>query len=260
MNIDDLRLIGKKLFKEIAGIRLSPDIRTPLEIGASGDRTFQVDRKAEEVIISGLEALNEPLTVISEEAGVLDIKGGGRKVIVDPIDGSKNAIAGIPFYCASIGVADGDTIGDTYLSYVINLISGDEFWAERGSGAFMNGQEVRTQEDDEFYLIAYEAPSPAKDIPRIVPLISKARKARCFGSTALDLAYLSCGSISVFITPSPSRSFDFAGGWLLVKEAGGVFTDTSGNDLSGTPLGLRRSTPLLAAGNKSLHTKALDLL
>jgi myo-inositol-1(or 4)-monophosphatase len=248
------------LLKEIAAMRLSPDMRTALEIGASGDRTYQVDRKAEEVIISGLEALNEPLTVISEEAGVMEIYGGGHRVIVDPIDGSKNAISGIPFYCASIGVADGDTIGDIYLSYIINLISGDEFSAKKGSGAFMNGQRIRSQVDDELNLIAYEAPSPAKDIPMIVPLISRARKARCFGSTALDLAYLACGAVSVFVTPSPSRSFDFAGGWLLVREAGGVFTDTRGDDISAAPLSVKRSTPLLAAGNHSLHRKALGIL
>ena len=62
------------------------------------------------------------------------------------------------------------------------------------------------------------------------------------------------------MTPSLSRSFDFAGGWLLVKEAGGVITDTSGDQIENKTLGLGKSSSLLAAGNLKLHRKALELL
>ncbi len=258
--MEDLRKIGRGLLRELSDIRNFPDIKISLGTGAGGDKTFPIDRKAEEIIISELEALKEPLTIISEEAGVIDINGGGRRVVIDPIDGSRNAVSGIPFYCTSIAAADGDRIGDIDLSYIINLINGDEFWAEKNAGAFLEGEKIRTQQDDEFYLVAYEAQTPGKDIVGITPLLSRARKTRCLGSTALDLAYLSIGAISVFISPSPSRSFDFAGGWLLVKEAGGIITDTEGNEVRDVNLGLRRSSPLLASGNIGLHQKALELL
>jgi len=91
---------------------------------------------------------------------------------------------------------------------------------------------------------------PGKDIPRIIPLLSKSHKTRCLGATALDLAYLACGSISVFVSPSLSRSFDFGGGWLLVKEAGGLFTDMDGNPIDDIEIGLKKSSPLLASGNR----------
>jgi myo-inositol-1(or 4)-monophosphatase len=93
-----------------------------------------------------------------------------------------------------------------------------------------------------------------------MPLLAQSRKTRCLGATALDLAYLSSGASSVFVTPSRSRSFDFAGGWLLVKEAGGIITDISGEDIEHVSLDLKKSTSLLAAGNRSLHKKALELL
>ena len=260
MKIYDLQSIGKKLLREIAAARTSQGSTTPLGIGAAGDKTFPVDRLAEEIIVSGLKALNEPLTIVSEEMGVLALNGGGTRVLIDPIDGSKNAVAGIPFYCTSIAVADGDTVGDVRLSYIINLSNGDEFTAETGSGAFLNYTQMRTQDDDIFSLVSYEAPVPGKDIPAIIPLLSHARKTRCMGATALDLAYLASGAASVFITPSLSRSFDFAAGWLLVKEAGGVITDASGGQIDTIVLDLKKSASLLAAGNQTLHGKALALL
>jgi myo-inositol-1(or 4)-monophosphatase len=198
--------------------------------------------------------------VISEEAGVVELKGGGRTVIVDPIDGSRNAISGIPFYCTSIAVASGQRIKDITLAYVINLATGDEFWAQRDKGAFLNAGAVSTQKDLVLYLVAYEAQNPGKDIPAVLPLLSRSRKTRCLGATALDLACLAAGAVSVFVTPAPSRSFDFAGGWLLVKEAGGVFTDLDGNPLDEVELGLKRASPLIASGNEGLHQEALRLL
>jgi myo-inositol-1(or 4)-monophosphatase len=260
MHIHDLQDIGAFLFKEISSLRHSSAMKTAEGIGAGGDKTHYIDRFAEEVIISRLEALNEPLTIISEEAGVMQIRGGGTTVLIDPIDGSRNAVAGIPFYATSIAVAEGMTIGDVHLAFVINLVNGDQFWAGRGQKGFFHGIPMESQQTDDFSLIAYEATVPSKDLPIISPLLSHARKARCLGATALDLSYLACGAISVFTTPSPSRSFDFGAGYLLVKESGGVVTDIHGDSLQHVELGLKKSSSLLAAGNPRLHTKALSLL
>lgn len=260
MKIDDLRQIGVRLMKEVPGLKRSPDLRRSLGTGAAGDKTFPIDRRAEEIIIAGLQSCGEPCTAISEEAGFVDIRGGGLRVVIDPVDGSKNAIAGIPFFCTSIAVASGDAMDSIFLSYIINLLTGDEFWAEKSSGAFMNGSRLTTQEDDLLQLVSYEAQVPSRDLHHIIPLLSGARKTRCFGSTALDLAYLASGAVSVFVCPAPSRSFDFAAGWLLAKEAGGIVTDTGGKELQDVPLGLKRATPLLASGNTALHQKALGLL
>ncbi|MBA3060317.1 MAG: inositol monophosphatase, partial [Nitrospirae bacterium] len=99
-----------------------------------------------------------------------------------------------------------------------------------------------------------------RDIQGIMPLLSKSRKTRCLGATALDLAYLACGSISIFANPSLSRSFDFGGGWLLVREAGGIFTDIKGNPIEAAEISLKKNASLLASGNKELHKEALRLL
>jgi len=260
MDIRILQNIREKLLRRMSEARMKPFSQKALGVGAAGDKTFPIDKIAEDIIISELESSRLPLSLISEEYGLKELSGGGRRVLIDPIDGSKNAIAGIPFYCTSLAIAEGDTIGSISIAYVVNLINGDEFLAEKGKGAFLNKERISTQKDDEFSLIAYEAQVPGRDIPRIIPLLSKAHKTRCLGATALDLAYLSRGAVSVFVNSSLSRSFDFAGGWLLIKEAGGVFTNTKGGSLEGIDLGLEKSTPLLASGNQRLHDKALALL
>jgi myo-inositol-1(or 4)-monophosphatase len=244
----------------LSGVQPGFVTQKALGVGAGGDKTFPIDKVAEDIIISELESSGLPLSIISEEYGLKELNGGGKKVLIDPIDGSKNAISGIPFYCTSIAIAEGDTIGSISTAYVVNLINGDEFHAEKNKGAFLNGERIATQKDGEFYLVAYEAQTPGNDISRILPLLSKSRKTRCLGATALDLAYVACGAISVFVSPSLSRSLDFAGGWLLVREAGGVATDLEGNSLDDIEMGLKRSAPLLVSGNMNLHDKALRIL
>lgn len=260
MDLAIFQNIREKLLSTLAQKTFFPHSQEALGVGAAGDRTFPIDEMAEEIIISVFEHSGLPLSLVSEEYGLKELRGGGRKVLIDPIDGSKNAISGIPFYCTSIAVAEGDTIGSVYSAYVLNLITGDEFHAEKGRGAFLNSVRISSQKDEKFSLVAYEAQTPGKDIPRIVPLLSQSRKTRCLGATALDLAYLACGAVSVFISPSPSRSFDFAGGWLLAREAGGVFTDMNGHSIEDIAIGLGKATPLLASGNPGLHALALRLL
>ncbi len=261
MNINDLHHIGTSLLQKIASVRNTSIIKAEEGRGAGGDKTHGIDRIAEEVILTELEALQEPLTLVSEEAGIIHLRGGGGiTVVVDPIDGSRNAVAGIPLFCTSIAVADGETIGSVYLGYVINLVNGDRFWAERGRHSFFQGVRMQSQQSGDVSLVAYEAPVPSQDLPMISSLLSEATRVRCLGAMALDLCYLAVGAISIFTTPSPSRSFDFAAGCLMATEAGGVVTDVQGNSIQSVSLGLHKSTTLLAAGNRELHDKALALL
>jgi myo-inositol-1(or 4)-monophosphatase len=257
-----LRKTGETLSRELSGVRHTAEV---LSRGAGGDKTHPVDRRAEEIILSALESWGEPLTVISEEAGVVELKGGGKTVVVDPVDGSRNAVSGIPFYCSSIAVAEGERLEDVVLSYVINLANREEFWADvrkasEERGAFGSGRPLFTQKDDVPRVALFEAQTPARDIPRMTALLSAFRRTRCLGAVALDMTYLAAGSATLFVNPAPSRSFDFAGGWLMVREAGGIVTDLEGEDVGKLMLGLKRETPFLASCNEAVHKRALALL
>lgn len=260
MDISDLKKIGCLLQKQLSPCLHELRGGEPLGRGAAGDMTHQIDRRAEDIVIEELERLGIPLTLVSEECGIREFSGGGPMLLVDPIDGSRNAVSGIPLFSTSIALIDGDTIGRVSAGYVINLMNGDQFWAQKGGGSFLNGRLLRTQEDDTLRVIAYEAQSPGRDIARIMPLASRFTRARCFGSTALDMAFLAQGALSVFVVPSASRSFDFAAGWLLVHEAGGIVTDLGGRGLDDIPVSLGRSSSILASANDRIHRRALDLL
>ncbi len=260
MNINDLKIIGKRLRKEISPLAGKLSENVPIGKGASGDMTYPIDKKAEDIIFEEIEKLEKPVTLVSEEYGIKELKGGGAKLLIDPVDGSKNAIFGVPCFSTSIALVEGESIKDISIGYIINLANGDEFWAEKGKGSLLNGEPVKTQRDEGFNVIAYEAQAPKNDIPKIIPLLALFRRTRCLGSIAIDMALLACGAVSVFITPTPSRSFDFAAGYLLIKEAGGVITDLSGNVIEDSAVGMAKTSPLLASGNEKLHFKALEAL
>ncbi len=257
------REIGVTMRKELPSIIGIEGGLIPLGRGAGGDKTFPVDKWAEDIVITALERVyvsGESFTLISEEMGVKKFGEGRKIVLVDPIDGSNNAKSGIPFFSVSLALLDGGTLADLSAGYVINLAVGDEFWATKSGGAFKNNKKIRTSSNDEFIIMAFEASSPKAHLPRIMPLLLSASRARAFGSIALDLAYLASGALNILAVANPSRTFDYAAGMLILQEAGGVITDIDGNSLDAVAAGIERTVPLLACANRNLHDRALSLL
>jgi myo-inositol-1(or 4)-monophosphatase len=255
--------IGKKMREGLSEILAREGGKVPLGKGAGGDKTFPVDKWAEDIIITALEKAHqdgETFTLISEELGIRKFGEGKKIVLVDPIDGSNNAKSGIPFFSTSLALLNGETLSTLTVGYVINLAVGDEFWAIRAEGAYKNGKRIRTSATEGIIIVAYEASSPKTDLPQIMPLLGQAKRTRCFGSTALDLAYLASGAISVFATATASRAFDYAAGMLILEEADGVITDLTGISLDHVVVGLGRTVPLLASANERLHVMALNTL
>jgi len=261
--LDIFRQIGKQMCDGISATLKKEGGTVSVGRGAGGDKTFPVDKWAEDIIISALESAHregETFTLISEELGVRKFGQGNKIVLVDPIDGSNNAKSGIPFFSTSLALLNSDTLDTLSVGYVINLAAGDEFWALRGKGAFKNGVRITTSLVEGIAIVAYEASSPQSDLPRLLPLLAQAKRTRCFGSTALDLSYLASGAMSVFVTATASRAFDYAAGMLILVEAGGVITDLTGATLDHVVVGLDRTAPLLASKNKATHVLALNTL
>ena len=123
--------------------------------GEGGDETTAVDAAAEKVILERLSAI-EGTTIVSEEVGV--IGDGPLRIVVDPIDGSLNAKRGIPFFSVSIAVAEGETMDDVTFGYVYDFGTGEEWVAEQGKGALLNGADlgpIRPKEEIE--ILSFEA-------------------------------------------------------------------------------------------------------
>ena len=97
--------IGKKMREGLSVIINKEGGTVPLGKGAGGDKTFPVDKWAEDIIIAALaraQREGEAFTLISEELGVRKFGEGKKIVLVDPIDGSNNAKSGIPFFSTSL--------------------------------------------------------------------------------------------------------------------------------------------------------------
>jgi len=152
------------------------------------------------------------------------------------------------------------TLGDVDTACIVNLVNGDVFSSVKGQGAYLGEEQIHTQQDDALRAVSYETRTPSHDIPIALPLLRMARRTRCLGAVALELAYLASGSFSAFVAPSPSRSFDFAAGWLIVHEAGGVVTGMKGEDLSTVELSLAGRAALASSANKSVHQRVLEVL
>ncbi|HUL00393.1 MAG TPA: inositol monophosphatase family protein [Nitrospirota bacterium] len=255
--------IGSQMHDELPKILSIASSNVPLGRGAGGDKTYPIDKWAEDIIISALEKIydkGESFTVISEELGVRAFGEGENIVLIDPIDGSNNAKSGFPSFSTSLALLNGNKMSDLTVAYVMNLATEDTFWAARGAGAYKSGVQIKTSPTETLTIAAFEASTPSRDLPPIMPILNTAKRVRCLGSTALDLAYLASSAISVFITAMPSRTFDYAAGMLIVQEAGGIITDLTGKTLDHVLVGLDRTVPLLASANRKLHTSVLKIL
>jgi myo-inositol-1(or 4)-monophosphatase len=193
-----------------------------LRVGEGGDDTTAIDAAAEEAVLTRLRALGEPMTVVSEEIGEVELHGpGGPRVVVDPIDGSLNAKRGIPFFSLSLAVADGPSMQDVTFGYVYDFGTGEEWTAVRGAGAFLDGGRLgAVQPKDEIEILSFEATTTAFVVDKAAAMTGIAHRLRIMGSLAISLCHLAAGRVDGVCSLKPARSVDIAAGQLLVRECG----------------------------------------
>ncbi|MDQ3721053.1 MAG: hypothetical protein M3350_09785 [Actinomycetota bacterium] len=245
---DWLELCRRLAADAAAAIERHPDRSEEIGRGAGGDITLAIDRAAEDAVFAGLEGLDSGLTVISEERGEVDLNGGGsRRVVIDPIDGSRNARRDLPLYALSLAVAEGPAMSDVSFAYVHDFGRAEHWWAHRGGGAFLEGEPLQTAGGDELDLLGLEHTHPTEVAGAASGFASAGpERLRALGSVAMSLCYVAAGSLDAMLTLSETRSVDVAAGQLLVREAGGSVAFPEAGDL-GASLGLDMRSRVLAA-------------
>ena len=193
--------------------------------GKGGDDTTAIDAAAEEAVVRRLEALHRTgveFVLVSEELGERTFGGNpDMRVVVDPIDGSVNAKRGIPFFSVSIAVATGPSMGDVVFGYVHDFGSGEEWLAERGKGAQLDGRSLEgLGPKEEIELLAFEATLTDYVAVKSGAFLDLAPRIRIMGSLALSLCHLAAGRIDAVVSLKPIRSVDIAAGQLLLREQG----------------------------------------
>jgi myo-inositol-1(or 4)-monophosphatase len=260
------RAIAAEIRATIPPLAGTPAAREEVGLGAGGDRTIYLDRLAEDIVVRHLELAYRSglrFRLISEELGERDF-GGDTLVLADPLDGSFNAKMGLPYFSVVLAVTQGDRFSDVRLGYVQNLVTGDEFHAIAGAGAFHHDDPLRPAppafDGQSIPLVQFDAPSGVEPRERAAPIFARAEKVRQLGSAALNLCHTAAGGVSLQVTPAPVRSFDLAGPLLILREAGGVATDFEGASIDSVSVRLDARTTLLASLSRQIHAFALDLL
>jgi myo-inositol-1(or 4)-monophosphatase len=258
------RAIAAEIRAEIVPLAGTARGREVVGLGAGGDQTIYLDRAAEGIVVRHLEqAYRSGLRfhLISEELGERDF-GGPALLLCDPLDGSVNAKMGLPYYAVVLAVTDGDRLNDVQLGYVQNLVTGDEFHAIKGVGAFRNDKPLQPSpvafDGRSIPVVQLDAPSgAARDHATVI--FARAEKVRQLGSAALNLCHTAAGGVSLQIAPVPVRAFDLAGPLLILREAGGVATDFDGGSLDAVSVRLDSKTTLLASLSAEVHAFARQL-
>ena len=260
------RAIAAEIRATIPPLAGTPAAREEVGLGAGGDRTIYLDQLAEEIVVRHLEQAYRSglrFRLISEELGERDF-GGEPLVLADPLDGSFNAKMGLPYYAVVLAVTDGDRLSGVRLGYVQNLVTGDEYHAIAGAGAFHYDQPLRPApaafDGRSIPLVQFDAPSGVEPRERAAPIFARAEKVRQLGSAALNLCHTAAGGVALQVTPAPVRSFDLAGPLLILREAGGIATDYEGRSIDAVSVRLDARTTLLASLSREIHAYALELL
>jgi myo-inositol-1(or 4)-monophosphatase len=245
----------------VSKVASSGEAAKAIEVGASGDTTLLADKEAEGRLFRALNRI-ESLRIISEEAGNRGDPNGRLVAVVDPLDGSSNFERGIPFYCTSVAVATGDSLGDVSWGLIRNLVNGDVYWARRGHGSFKNGSRLRASKTSALRSAVLDidiSRTSAGLVTRLAPLIASVARQVHFGANALELCLLAEGKVDAFVdVRGRMRMTDFAAGFLIAKEAGAVI---AGKDVSLPDLPLRLDTKIsfVASGTRQLQLKVLEL-
>lgn len=220
-----------------AGALLKSGFGTHFSISSKSqihDLVTEYDLKSETCIIDTIRSAFPDHQILTEESGH-HISDGDITWIIDPLDGTVNFAHGIPLFCVSIAAMKGNDI----LCGVIYAPMTDElFIAEKEKGASVNGNpcKISSQSSLKHAFLVTGFPYSVKDNPEhciehFAHIVGMGLPIRRLGSAALDLAYIAAGRFDGFWEVS-LQPWDMAAGALLVREAGGIVIDYSGNTLN----------------------------
>ncbi len=204
--------------------------RLDIEVKAQNDFVSQVDRQAEEKIIEAIRQAYPDHSILAEESG-MDDQQSDFQWIIDPLDGTTNYLHGFPQFSVSIALKAKNRLD---AAVVFDPVKNELFTAARGEGAQLNDRRIRCTQQKGLAGALLGTGFPFKHPQHLETYLNTFRAVhphtagiRRAGSAALDLAYVASGRLDGFWELG-LNAWDMAAGVLLVREAGGIVTDFSG--------------------------------
>ncbi len=241
--------IQRQYFRSAIDIRKKGPIDLVTEIDVRVEREFRA-------LIAG----RFPDHAVLGEEGTDGRASAARDVrhrwIIDPIDGTTNYAHGLAIFCVSIAL---EIDGRTDLGVIYDPMADELFTAERGEGARLNGRRIHVSDcasiGDALMCTGFPysvREKPGHLIAGFAEFMRISQAVRRLGSAALDLCYVAAGRFDCFYEES-LNAWDVAAGALIVEEAGGRVTGTSGEAF--TP-----HAGHIVASNGHLHAVVLSTL
>lgn len=251
--INDLISIAKeagRIIKESFNKQLSVEYKSN-----ESDLVTNIDKASEKLIADFIKIKYPTHGILAEEGG--EIKNGSDYTwVIDPLDGTVNFAHGLPIFSVSIGLQKNN---ETIAGVVYDVMQDVIYSAEKGSGAFANGQRINVSNNSNLShsILVTGFPYNIKDNPlnaieKFAAFIRASRGMRRLGSAAIDFCYVANGVFDgfweVYLNP-----WDICAGMLIVEEAGGVVTDFEGKQIS------IHSKQILASNGK-IHSDMIQIL
>lgn len=277
MILDILIESSKNVYSEIKDLLGTSEGASKISLGAGGDISRKIDIVAETAVLNTIKSNNISPVVIGEECGIVNLNNYNSNsssnnnnnkgfVIMDAVDGTTNAIRGIPFSCCSLAFANEFKLSSVTDAVVLDLFTGDIYSASKQKGSFFNNKKISVRNEKDFSSITSLEDLKSIDVligtnvsgvpPHILDEISKvisfSSHIRHFGANALELCYFARGFMDAYIDiRGKIRSTDMAAAYLIAKEAGGKLYSSNGQELD-SELGLKNKLSFYAVSNKRL--------
>lgn len=191
----------------------------------------QIDKASELLIVNFVKKNYSSHGILAEEGS--NVKGSSDYLwVIDPLDGTTNFAHGLPIFSVSIGVQKNN---ETIAGVIYDVMKDELYSAEKGSGAFLNGNKINVSKNSILTqsLLVTGFPYDINDNPehafeRFTALTKASRGMRRLGSAAVDFCYVARGIFDGF-WEIHLHPWDMAAGMLIVEEAGGKVTDFESN-------------------------------
>jgi len=188
----------------------------------------------------------------------------GWYVTTDPLDGTTNALRGLPFIAVSLAGSKQPYLRDVEVALVSDLLHNATYTAKRNGKAFRNGEEIQPSQtsslEEAVIGVDFNTFKKRELVPKLIRVLEKTRHLRHFGANALELCYVADGTTDAFIDlRGKLRVTDIAAAYLILREAGGTMVTPEGSELN-VSLDASQRVSFVAAANSAIYRKIRRLL
>jgi len=250
---------SQKMKKAALNFYGSPEAAVGFGVGAGGDTSKRIDLAAEKALIDCLNQHEISCTLVSEEAGTKKIgpEPSEYYVTTDPVDGTTNAVRGLPFSANVIAVSRGPWLKDVETAVVSDIVHDITYTAQKNGGAFKNGKKIKPSETsdiaDAVIGVDLNTIKIEEFVPKLKGLFNAGKHFRHFGANAQEICYVADGSTDAFIDiRGKLRVTDIVASYLILREAGGIILTPEGEELN-VPLEATQRLSFIAASNKKMY-------